>query len=53
MKVVNEDGSLVPWLQQAEDRGLITDGEIHLDPETYQMFIDWEAEQKQTKHTLH
>ena len=43
-KVVNEDGSLVPWLQQAEDRGLIEDGDIRLDEETHAMYLEWITE---------
>ncbi len=40
-KVVNYDGTLVTWLQQAEDRGLIEEGKIHLDEETYAMYLTW------------
>lgn len=40
-KVVNEDGSLVAWLQQAQDRGLIEEGKILLDEETMELYNQW------------
>lgn len=46
MKVVTDDGVLVPWLQQAQDRGLISEGRIELDEETHQMFLEWRAAQE-------
>lgn len=53
MKVVTDDGVLAPWLQQAQDRGLISDGKINLDAETHQMFLEWQAAQEPQKNTLH
>jgi len=53
MKVVTDDGVLFPWLQQAQDRGLISDGKISLDAETFKMFLEWKAAQEPEKNTLH
>lgn len=51
MKVVTDDGVLVPWLQQTQDRGLISEGRIELDEETYQMYLEWvTAQESKTVH---
>lgn len=40
-EVVNEDGSLVAWLQQAQDRGLIEEGKILLEEGTMELYNQW------------